>query len=97
MKTAEILSSGLIIVLPTVTRTTAVKPMIVVATYACDACGCETYEEITSPSFMPKEECQSEDCVRNKRKGRLQLITRGSKFDKFQELKIQELVWHDTI
>ena len=66
--------------------------MIVVATYACDQCGSETYEEISGPTFIPKEMCQADDCVKNKRHGRLQLITRGSKFDKFQELRIQELV-----
>ena len=66
--------------------------MIVVATYACDQCGCESYQEVTGPTFMPMEMCNSEDCVKNKRGGRLQLITRGSKFDKFQELRIQELV-----
>eukprot|EP00042_Codosiga_hollandica_P036361 m.277313 g.277313 ORF g.277313 m.277313 type:complete len:724 (+) comp54871_c0_seq1:68-2239(+) len=74
-----------------VTRTTAVKPMISVATYACDQCGRELYEEIRSPTFIPRELCVSDDCVKNKRSGRLQLINRGSKFEKFQELRIQEL------
>lgn len=74
-----------------VTKATAVKPYIQVATYACDACGCEIYQEVTGPSFMPLTTCTSQDCVTNRRKGRLHLQTRGSKFVKFQELKIQEL------
>ncbi|CAF3577212.1 unnamed protein product [Rotaria socialis] len=73
-----------------VTRTTEVKPMISVATYTCDVCGSETYQPITSPTFMPLVMCQSQDCVTNKSGGRLSLQTRGSKFIKFQEVKIQE-------
>ncbi len=74
-----------------VTKATAVKPFIQVATYSCDSCGRENYQEIAGPSFMPLTMCTSADCVANRRKGRLHLQTRGSKFVKFQELKIQEL------
>lgn len=41
---------------------------------------------------MPIVTCPSEDCRVNKANGRLYLQTRGSKFIKFQELKIQEIV-----
>jgi len=77
-----------------VIRATAVKPSITVATYACDQCGSEIYQEVTGPSFMPRLQCDSSDCVQNRRKGQLHLQTRGSKFEKFQELKIQELARH---
>lgn len=85
-----------------VTRSTEVKPMIVVATYTCDRCGAETYQPVNSMSFMPVADCPSEDCRVNKAGGRLHLQTRGSKFVKFQEVKIQEHVrsngsWHFTI
>ncbi|XP_023659194.1 DNA replication licensing factor MCM7 isoform X1 [Paramormyrops kingsleyae] len=73
-----------------VTRATEVKPMMAVATYTCDQCGAETYQPIQSPSFMPLIMCPSQECVTNKSGGRLYLQTRGSKFVKFQELKIQE-------
>ena len=73
-----------------VTRATEVKPMISVATYTCDICGSETYQPIASPTFMPLVMCPSQDCVTNKSGGRLSLQTRGSKFIKFQEIKIQE-------
>lgn len=73
-----------------VTRSTEVKPMMVVATYTCDRCGSETYQPVTSMSFMPVADCPSEDCRVNKSGGRLYLQTRGSKFMKFQEIKIQE-------
>lgn len=73
-----------------VTRATEVKPMMVVATYTCDQCGAETYQPIASTSFMPLALCPSRDCQTNKSGGRLYLQSRGSKFVKFQELKIQE-------
>ncbi|XP_026280371.1 DNA replication licensing factor Mcm7 [Frankliniella occidentalis] len=73
-----------------VTRCTEVKPMMQVATYTCDQCGAETYQPVGSLSFMPEQMCPSDDCRVNKAGGRLYLQTRGSKFIKFQELKIQE-------
>ncbi|XP_077326711.1 DNA replication licensing factor MCM7 [Lithobates pipiens] len=73
-----------------VTRVTEVKPMMVVATYTCDQCGAETYQPIQSPTFMPLIMCPSKECQTNRSGGRLYLQTRGSKFVKFQELKIQE-------
>lgn len=73
-----------------VTRATEVKPVVVVATYTCDQCGAETYQPINGPVFMPLLLCPSDDCTVNKSGGRLFLQTRGSKFMKFQELKIQE-------
>ncbi|CAH1368472.1 hypothetical protein MTP99_009899 [Tenebrio molitor] len=73
-----------------VTRCTEVKPMMSVATYTCDQCGAETYQPISGLSFMPVLMCPSEDCRVNKAGGRLYLQTRGSKFIKFQEIKIQE-------
>jgi len=73
-----------------VTRATEVKPMMTVATYTCDTCGNETYQPIGSTSFMPLLMCPAQACVTNRSGGRLYLQTRGSKFVKFQEVKIQE-------
>ena len=73
-----------------VTRATEVKPMMQVATYTCDQCGAETYQPISSTAFMPLLMCPAEDCRVNKSGGRLHLQTRGSKFTKFQELRVQE-------
>jgi len=73
-----------------VTRAAEVKPMIQVATYTCDQCGVETYQIVNGTSFMPLINCVGEDCRVNRSGGRLTLICRGSKFTKFQELKIQE-------
>jgi len=61
-----------------------------VATYTCDQCGAETYQTIASTNFMPLLMCPSDDCRINKSGGRLHLQTRGSKFIKFQEVKVQE-------
>ncbi|KFM80590.1 hypothetical protein X975_03952, partial [Stegodyphus mimosarum] len=73
-----------------VTRCTEVKPMLVVGTYTCDQCGSETYQPVNSLAFMPLIMCNSEACRVNKSAGRLYLQARGSKFIKFQEIKIQE-------
>ncbi|TRY54049.1 hypothetical protein DNTS_034760 [Danionella cerebrum] len=73
-----------------VTRATDVKPMMSVCTYTCDQCGAETYQPIASPSFTPLLMCPGQECVTNRSGGRLYLQTRGSKFIKFQELRIQE-------
>lgn len=43
---------------------------------------------------MPLLMCPTDDCKVNKSGGRLYLQTRGSKFVKFQELKIQEHVMY---
>ncbi len=60
-----------------------------VATYTCDQCGAETYQPIQSTAFMPLLMCPGDDCRVNKSGGRLHLQTRGSKFTKFQEVKIR--------
>ncbi|GBG59606.1 hypothetical protein CBR_g49870 [Chara braunii] len=74
-----------------VTRVTDVKPLMSVATYTCDICGFEIYQEVTGRTFMPLVECPSARCKMNNMKGQLHLQTRGSKFIKFQEAKIQEM------
>jgi DNA replication licensing factor MCM7 len=73
-----------------VTRATEVKPMMNVATYTCDRCGAEAYQIINSPQFMPLSLCESTDCKTKRSGGQLYLQTRGSKFTKFQEIRIQE-------
>ena len=82
---------GMVTVEGIVTRATAVKPRMVVATYACDRCGSEIFQEITGPNFKPLTTCVSQECTTNRTKGRLHMLTRGSKFERFQEFKIQEL------
>ncbi|RNA27725.1 DNA replication licensing factor mcm7 [Brachionus plicatilis] len=81
---------SLVCVKGVVIRAGDIKPLLQVATYTCDRCGAETYQPINSATFMPIEMCQSQDCQVNKSGGRLCLQTRGSKFVKFQEIKIQE-------
>lgn len=73
-----------------VTRCTDVKPLLVVATYSCSACGAETYQPVRALQFTPPPACTADDCRLNKTAGQLHLQTRGSRFQKFQELKIQE-------
>jgi len=73
-----------------IVKTSDVKPNCVVATYTCDACGAEIYQEISRQrEFLPHRECPAPQCPG---KGEsLFLQTRGSKFIKFQEWKLQEL------
>ncbi|XP_012288091.1 DNA replication licensing factor Mcm7 [Orussus abietinus] len=73
-----------------ITRCTEVKPMMVVATYTCDQCGAETYQPVQALSFLPQQTCPSDDCRLNKSGGRLHMQSKGSKFVKFQEVKLQE-------
>ncbi|VDM07720.1 unnamed protein product [Wuchereria bancrofti] len=81
----------LVVISGIVIRSTEVKPMASVMTYTCDTCGCETYQPIAGPAFIPPLNCPSKDCVENRANGRLQMQIRGSKFMKFQEMRIQEL------
>ena len=74
-----------------VTRISQVKPSVRVATYICESCGTETYQQIETDSFDLLEECTSEKCRIRNIKGTLCLVTRGSKFLKFQTLQLQEL------
>jgi DNA replication licensing factor MCM7 len=71
-----------------VTRVSEVKPSIAVATYTCAKGGFEVYQEVMSRSFMPLHTCPASNCCGAT--GRLHLQTRGCKFLKFQEVKIQE-------
>ena len=76
-----------------VVRSSDVKPACTVATYTCDACGCEIYQVVSNKrEFLPQRLCPSEECRKQSKNGdTLHLQTRGSKFVKFQELKLQEL------
>ena len=71
-----------------VTRVSEVKPHISVATYTCAKGGFEVYQEIQGRNFMPIFQCPAQACCGAS--GRLNLQTRGCKFVKFQEVKIQE-------
>ncbi|MBA0861234.1 hypothetical protein Goshw_025894, partial [Gossypium schwendimanii] len=77
-----------------VTRCSDVKPLMQVAVYTCEECGCEIYQDVTARVFMPLYECPSRRCSVNRKKGNLILQLRASKFLKFQEAKIQELAEH---
>ncbi|KAJ2391783.1 DNA replication licensing factor MCM7, partial [Coemansia sp. RSA 2559] len=74
-----------------VTRVSDVRPSMVVAAYLCDACGCEVFQEVKTRQFTPLTQCQSPRCVENRTKGKLHKQTRGSRFLRFQEVKLQEM------
>ena len=69
-----------------IVRASDVKPSCVVATYSCDACGAEIYQPTSRKrEFLPPKSCPA--CQSQT----LYLQCRGSKFSKFQELRLQEL------
>ncbi|KAI8871558.1 MCM-domain-containing protein [Ramicandelaber brevisporus] len=78
-----------------VTKVTDVKPLMTVCTYSCDKCGYETFQEVRQTQYLPLQNCTSEKCVKNRTGGRLQALTRGSRFLRFQEIKVQEM--HDQV
>ncbi|KAB8302065.1 hypothetical protein EYC80_005516 [Monilinia laxa] len=73
------------------TRVSDVKPTVEVNAYTCDRCGCEIFQPVGSKTFGPLVECPSSDCTTNQTKGQLHHSTRASKFQPFQEVKIQEM------
>ncbi|EDO07084.1 minichromosome maintenance family protein [Babesia bovis T2Bo] len=76
-----------------VTRVGLLKPRVQVATYECDSCHSHTYKAIQGPNFLPITDCV--DCItRNNTRGTLKFHPRLSKFDKYQELRVQEPLYH---
>src|SRR5271170_3265634 len=73
-----------------VTRVSDVKPAVEVQAYTCDRCGTEVFQEVKRREFGPLIECPGE-CKTNDGKGQLFMSTRASKFNPFQDVKIQEL------
>lgn len=74
-----------------VTRTSEVKPLLLVNAYTCDICGAEIFQEVDKRKLTPLTECPSDECKQNGAKGQLHMQTRASKFTPFQECKIQEM------
>ncbi|KAK9798943.1 hypothetical protein WJX73_006235 [Symbiochloris irregularis] len=80
-----------------VTHITDVKPMMTVATYLDDSSATEVYQEVVGREFTPLETVPQGGAA-GERTGQagsgpptLHVQTRGSKFVRFQEAKIQEL------
>ena len=73
-----------------VVRITEVKPLISIACYICETCGCENYQQVNRRIYTPTLECMSSVCTTNNSKGRIIQNFAASKFVPFQELKIQE-------
>jgi len=75
-----------------IVRASDVKPCCVVATYICDMCGSEVYQVVKGKrEFLPQRICPTPVCQTGQKPDTLHMQTRGSKFVKFQELKLQEL------
>lgn len=76
-----------------VVRVGDVKPRVLVATYVCDKCGCELYQKVGDvDEYTPLVDCESDRCrnVKAKDRGKVYPSARGSKWERFQEIKLQE-------
>lgn len=73
-----------------VTRASEIKAKLTIATYFCDQCDCESFQPIRGPAYTPLFVCKSARCIASKTIGNLTFQARGSKFVKFQEIKLQE-------
>ncbi|ORM40313.1 DNA replication licensing factor MCM7 [Babesia sp. Xinjiang] len=76
-----------------VTRVGLLKPRVQVATYECDSCHGHTYKAIQGPNFLPITDCV-ECSTRNNTRGTLKFHPRLSKFEKYQEMRVQEPLYH---
>lgn len=74
-----------------ITRISDVKPLMSVATYTCNSCGNEIYQQVVSRQFNPLTACISAECKTNNSSEQLILQTKASKFVKYQEVRFQEL------
>ncbi|KXZ44931.1 hypothetical protein GPECTOR_60g708 [Gonium pectorale] len=73
-----------------VTHVTDVKPLVSVVAYTDPETGFEVYQEVTGRTFKPLDNDSKERSKVN-RKMQPVMETRGSKFVKFQEARLQEL------
>jgi len=76
-----------------ITRASDVKPHCEVCAYSCDRCGFEIFQQTAGKSFTPIRKCPTEQCSTQGASNEETVYpqTRGSKFTKFQEIKLQEL------
>lgn len=73
-----------------VTRVSDVQPLVRVIAYICQVCGYESYQTVTDKQVTPLNACPSKECKDNSTEGKLFQLTRGSKFVRYQEIKLQE-------
>lgn len=73
-----------------VVRVSDVKPLISVACYICEICGFELYQQVHGKNYNPIVECVSTICRSNGSRGRIIPNNAVSKFEPYQEIKIQE-------
>ena len=76
-----------------ITRASDVKPHCEVCAYSCDRCGFEIFQQTAGKSFTPIRKCPTEACSAQAASMEETVYpqTRGSKFTKYQEIKLQEV------
>ncbi|CAK0784982.1 hypothetical protein CVIRNUC_008187 [Coccomyxa viridis] len=80
----------LVILQGTVTQVTDVKPLLTVATYLDRNQATEAYQEVSGRTYFPLDAPPEEPGQEKRPKADLKMQTRGSRFVRFQEMKLQE-------
>lgn len=80
---------GLVTIDGVVTKVSMVKPRMHIVAYHCHACNGEIFQVIDGDSYKPMTQCPTPTCKSNKTSN-LEQKLRGSKFTRFQEVRIQE-------
>jgi DNA replication licensing factor MCM7 len=70
---------------------TDVAPQVRVMAYLCSVCGYESYQSVNNKDFTPLTQCPSPACTKNDTKGKLMAQVRGSKFVRYQSIRLQEM------
>ena len=70
---------------------TAIRPKLSILTAVCERCGEATFQQVIGERVTPLMFCKSNSCKQGSSIGRLLPQYRASKFQKFQELRLQEL------
>lgn len=70
---------------------TAVRPKLVMLVSVCEVCAETTFQQVVGDRLTPMQVCQSQRCKTNNAVGRLLPQYKASKFNDFQELRLQEL------
>lgn len=75
-----------------VTKITQIKPILKLAAYICEVCGCETFQTVDKSFYNMLLSCSSEKCKMLKIRPTLILKHRASRFVSFQIVTISESV-----
>nr|PVC49749.1 DNA replication licensing factor [Theileria orientalis] len=84
---------SLVLIEVDVLRVANISPKLLIATYECDICHNHSYKTVEGNNYMPLMDCIN--CVATKNvKSTLKFHPKLSKFEKYQEIRVQEPLMH---